>query len=349
MKKLIILFAFFALFFGQKGFSQTWNTTSPKIIYAVDSLGDTANVKVGIGTANPQDKLDIAGNVKVKGQLTVDSLVIHQTKTDSIVTTAITGTNDSSVRFGHDAIFLNYATNTISWSQIIQDRPCLRLPPFEGLAIGNLGTVANPSNSMALGTNVQVQCPAKHSIVMGYGTPLVNSLENTLMVGFYSNIPTFYVGPSTGSGTTGMVGIGTTNPISALHVANSPNIMGYITTDPLNVVFAPVLAAPTDGVVIADNSGTLNRKINFNGNPNEALLGNGLFGPVGTGNVSSCAAASLYYLPKFTAVGPNPVICNSQVIDNGTNVVVNAPGLYFRRTNLKFMVLYILVEPMHME
>ncbi|MCX6273549.1 MAG: hypothetical protein NTU44_20465 [Bacteroidetes bacterium] len=76
---------------------------------------------------------------------------------------------------------------------------------WSGLAMGNLVSAAN-MNSFVLG--------------MGYSSehPLVNALSSSLMIGFNSNLPTLFVGPSAGIGTIGKVGIGTTTPSEMLTV-----------------------------------------------------------------------------------------------------------------------------------
>ena len=63
--------------------------------------------------------------------------------------------------------------------------------------------------------------PASQTIVIGSGASvsdtLINDITNSLMVGFNSDIPTLFVGPSSGVGTTGNVGIGTTDPAAKGH------------------------------------------------------------------------------------------------------------------------------------
>ncbi|MEO5645192.1 MAG: hypothetical protein ABIS12_17860 [Bacteroidia bacterium] len=51
------------------------------------------------------------------------------------------------------------------------------------------------------------------------------------MIGFLSNIPTLYVGPGTGVGTIGRVGIGTVNPQGDFQVGDGPNTKFLIRTD----------------------------------------------------------------------------------------------------------------------
>lgn len=60
---------------------------------------------------------------------------------------------------------------------------------------------ANAGDSFTFGSGVTVT-----------GQHLINNTPSSLMVGFNSDIPTFFVGTSSGAGTTGKVGIGTVNP-----------------------------------------------------------------------------------------------------------------------------------------
>ncbi|MBK7962069.1 MAG: hypothetical protein IPK04_13250 [Bdellovibrionales bacterium] len=88
------------------------------------------------------------------------------------------------------------------------------------VAIGEIAT-ASGDTSFAIGRYVTAS--ATNSYVIGRGAnstnKLVNSAIDSLIVGFKSDIPTLYVGSSSGVGTTGNVGIGTTAPGTILDVA----------------------------------------------------------------------------------------------------------------------------------
>jgi hypothetical protein len=62
------------------------------------------------------------------------------------------------------------------------------------------------------------------------GNRLANNTASSLMVGFNSTIPTLFVGPSGGIGTTGHVGIGTAAPGSKQHVV--PSTAAAVQLDP---------------------------------------------------------------------------------------------------------------------
>jgi len=97
-----------------------------------------------------------------------------------------------NISLGHNAISLGYhaearADNTIAIGKFIQ---------------------ANSSSAMVIGVG------------SGSGTNMLkNGIYYSLMIGFESNVPTFFVGPSDGAGTTGRIGIGNmTAPQAKLHM-----------------------------------------------------------------------------------------------------------------------------------
>ena len=81
---------------------------------------------------------------------------------------------------------------------------------------------ANASSTLAMGKYVRAR--ATNAIVIGTGSnntdtkALVNGIPNSLMRGFNSSVPTFFVSNSSGFNTTGKSGIGcVTSPQSKLH------------------------------------------------------------------------------------------------------------------------------------
>lgn len=90
-----------------------------------------------------------------------------------------------------------------------------------------LGARATASDSHAMAFGLDVSATKRMAIAIGLGAdkgvPLLNNITNSLMVGFNSNIPTLFVGASNGVGTTGKVGIGTTNPNGDLHIFKAEN------------------------------------------------------------------------------------------------------------------------------
>ncbi|MES2560984.1 MAG: hypothetical protein V4590_14655 [Bacteroidota bacterium] len=106
----------------------------------------------------------------------------------------------SGYAFGKDIIIDSYGNNSFAIGEAIS---------------------LDEQNSYAFGRNI---VNASSAMVIGFGisssNPLTSGVTNSLSIGFNSTIPTFFVGPSTGVGTTGNVGIGTTTPSAKLEVAS---------------------------------------------------------------------------------------------------------------------------------
>ena len=88
----------------------------------------------------------------------------------------------------------------------------------KAIAIGRKAT-SSGDTSLALGWDVEAA--ATGSVVIGRGDAtfdLKNTTPNSLSIGFNSNQPTLFVGPSSGAPDTGRVGIGIRSPERELHV-----------------------------------------------------------------------------------------------------------------------------------
>lgn len=96
------------------------------------------------------------------------------------------------------------------------------------IAMGGGSPVASGFMSTAIGSYVTAS--GNMSAVFGSGvstsSPLVNATGNSLAVGFNSTVPTLFVGPSSGVGTFGNVGIGTASPTQRLDVSGNVNVAG---------------------------------------------------------------------------------------------------------------------------
>ena len=112
------------------------------------------------------------------------------------------------------------------------------------VSIGNYST-ASGYNSFAIGDYISTAGYGSYALGRGVNAsnPLDNYLTNSLMVGFNSNVPTLFVGSSSGMGTYGKVGIGNiTNPLTTL------DVNGKITMR---------LGAATNFVAVSDANGTM--------------------------------------------------------------------------------------------
>lgn len=78
---------------------------------------------------------------------------------------------------------------------------------------------ANADFSFIFGKYLRSNAGGTVTIGIGTSDYLINGIPYSLMVGFYSNVPTLFVGPSGGTGKTGNVGIGNvTSPTAKLHI-----------------------------------------------------------------------------------------------------------------------------------
>jgi len=95
-------------------------------------------------------------------------------------------------------------------------------------AMGNTATT-NGTASVAMGVYVGTgsTLAKNNTFVFGQGAGsgssdrLYNNIPSSLMIGFNSNIPTLFVGTSSGAGTVGHIGVGTTNPQTALEIGKA--------------------------------------------------------------------------------------------------------------------------------
>ncbi len=152
------------------------------------------------------------------------------TKTNPLTTLPVTFDNIYSDK-QRLAIGFSYAAATNAFAIGTNINNPTKAYGANSIAIGQAGTETNGTGSIALGFNVKTAQAANNSIVIGSGfgtttgNALVNSTAQSLVVGFNSNLPTFFVGTSAGTNTTGKVGIGTITPDSKLTI-NATDIGG---------------------------------------------------------------------------------------------------------------------------
>ncbi len=137
-----------------------------------------------------------------------------------------------------------------------------------------LGTISSAMGTGAFAIGNKVDALFPYSIAIGKGHSsghLKNNISSSLMIGFESDIPTFFVGPAYGTGTVGKVGIGTTDPGSRLQV-NGNMAVGYESNS----------SAPDNGMVVKGTSGI------GTSNPDKSKLHvyrNNTIGGIGSANI----------------------------------------------------------------
>ena len=97
-------------------------------------------------------------------------------------------------------------------------------------ALGYITTASGDRGATALG--YATDAAGDESICIGSGdfsgNKQINNIDESLMIGFNSSVPTLFVGPSPTTTTSGNVGIGTTTPTAKLHVTGDVAVAGSI-------------------------------------------------------------------------------------------------------------------------
>jgi len=173
---------------------------------------DTVTVKgrLGVGVEKPVVALDVKGDIRSTGTITANNIKVDTANFTRLVTNRIVSP-DSIISFGDSSVDIYHNINNIRGST---------LGTYKGLG---LGVIALGRGLFSTGLGFIVIAEAEKSIIIGSGilspfTIFKNTIPNSLMIGFNSDIPTIFVGPSSGVGTSGAVGIGTSTPMHKLHV-----------------------------------------------------------------------------------------------------------------------------------
>jgi hypothetical protein len=201
-------------------FFATGTDNSPTVNMIISPAGN-----VGIGTSTPSAKLDVetsSGGAAILGSslnaATGNYAVAmgYNANASGSYSTAMGYNTQASeaaaVAIGNDAFASGQGSLAIGWTT--------RASGTTSLAQGNRAE-ALESGSVAIGDSLNAT--AANSYVFGKGISwsnrLTNNLTNSFMVGFGSALPTLFVNGSS-------VGIGTTTPLSKLHVSGAAGASG---------------------------------------------------------------------------------------------------------------------------
>lgn len=209
-----------------------------------------------------------------------------------------------------------------------------------GVALGEANTVSS-QGGIALGcTNTSsgldavsigrwTQASGTSSITIGRGVSgslLNNTIGNSLMVGFNSDIPTFLVTPSAGVGTQGRVGVG----LTGLGLENPTELLDVDGTARLRLV--PQQSA--DCLLLGqnvNNNANDNRivRLDFNGNPGTFLANDGTWqianGSALANNGLSIAASNVQ-LGNIIGATSAQFLNDREIPMNNFNLVFSEPG-----------------------
>lgn len=165
-------------------------------------------------------------NVGLYSQVQWDSTI--NTGTSS---SAIGYLTESTGNYGFSAGWLSkaYGISSISlgYNSIAEGHYSLSLgqSSFSGSQSYSIGqnAKAKGQQSFAIGRFVETATASLNSFIIGSGSSqfiMQNNISNSLMIGFNSSVPTFFIGPSESYSGIGKVGIGTTNPVARLQIAD---------------------------------------------------------------------------------------------------------------------------------
>ncbi len=206
---------------------------------------DMGNERVGIGTITPEFRLTLD-----KGAATPNGgiLAIGTYGSGTALATAgagtrmiwypkkaafragyVTGTQWDADMIGGMSVAMGYNTTSSAQASFAMGYNTTSSGQ-SSFAMGE-STTSSGSYSTAIGKWLTAGT-ADNTIVLGQGADssnrLVNNTASSLMVGFNSTVPTLFVGPSAGAGTTGNVGIGTTSPDQLLHAEKASALTNTI-------------------------------------------------------------------------------------------------------------------------
>lgn len=144
--------------------------------------------------------------------------------------------------------------------------------------------------SVAIGYNLEASADGAFVLGVshsggGYNT-IKNDIENSMMIGFESNLPTLFIGPGSGFGTTGNIGVATTTPLEKLEVNGAIKVGSTATNNTGTLRFNGTDFQGYNGSswLSLTQQNTDSQMLNLNGNTLSLTGGNSVTIPSGADN-----------------------------------------------------------------
>ena len=210
-----------------------FNSDIPTFFVGTSSGAGTTG-KIGIGTDDPDAKLDVAGDIKMTGFQLVNGSQGNGRllqSDDNGIATWVDPPSGPCVQCDENCNPSGSYASVIGMSTTATQEMAFaggfnsHADGAFAFAFGNQVTAAG-GYSLAIGKYLKTTISG--AMVLGggpsYDNPLTNSESYSLMIGFNSSRPTFFVGSSIGSDNTGKIGIGNiTAPEAKLHILGDNN------------------------------------------------------------------------------------------------------------------------------
>ena len=266
------------------------------------------NGKVGIGTTNPRNLLDVYGriacdDINIGGSILTKQIIEGTgTSADIINTgtlkvlyggTGLNSFNSNQLLIGNGTSPLIQTSNLI-WSNnsfLINGNIIINSNCFI-----NSNLLINSNGRIGIGTtnplsSIHIQSGINESAMINIGDIYLNKSNQDFIISNNNPDGKIIIGNLTFN-SNGFIGIGTTNPLSNLDIFGDVNIQGFLNMNNSNISNANIINTKTLNIsnIIMENSGTFLKKdgtpfyaSRWNSNGNNIFFNNGFVG-IGTTN-----------------------------------------------------------------